>query len=262
MIVLAAFPAKMTAQSAPERVLFLSGVHTLAGHVYKPAGKGPFPAVVYNQASMNTVPAKAKPFETLAHMFTSKGWAFFVPGRHQLGPVKENRDQKPGPDELLFREHDKQAANLTGAVAWLKSESYVDSRRVVVIGESAGAVSTLFAADKNMGVCAMVLFAPGTQVLKNESFKLKMRLATLNAKAPIFLMQTQNDYNLLPIDILGLELEKKGGVDRFKVYPPHGTLPSHAQKFPSEGYAVWQTDFFSFVTDVIEASTVAHKAAN
>jgi dienelactone hydrolase len=254
------WPTLSRSEVSPETVFYLSGNHTLQGHLYKPKGPGPFPSIVFNQSLLNNLtPGQEKPFQTLAQMFTSKGWVFFVPGRHTLAAMNEkNKDGTSG----MVRAHEKHGANIAAAVSWLKTEDYIDSRRVVVMGEAAGGVSSLFAAENDMNIAAMVLFAPGIQSLKNEDVKERMKGAASRARFPIFLIQTQGDNNLQPTNVLGLEMEKKGGLDRFKVYAAYGTSHSGAQKFPAEGYGVWQADFFDFVGEVFGTGAVAQKVAN
>lgn len=255
-------PMKTLGQNAPERVFYLSGVHTLNGHLYKPSGKGPFPTVVFNQAGLNGAnTGQVKPYATLAQMFTSKGWAFFVPGRHTLGPTNE-KVEKTDAGESLLREHEKQAANISAAISWLKGENYVDTRRIVIFAEAAGAVSSLLVGEKDLGLSAMILFSPGTQALKVPSVQERMKHAAQYGKAPMFIIQANNDVNLLPVDILGLELEKRGGMDRFKVYPAYGASQSQVAKFPTEGYSIWQTDVFGFIGEVLESKTMAGRATN
>jgi carboxymethylenebutenolidase len=71
--------------NSEEVVTFSSGEITLLGALYKPAGKGPFPAVVYNHGSgagMLSVSA----FAALGPVFASHGWVFFGPYRRGQGP--------------------------------------------------------------------------------------------------------------------------------------------------------------------------------
>ena len=62
---------------APELVSFPRGGATLQGWIYKPAGAGPFPAVLYNHGS-DKVPGW---FPTLGAFWTGHGYVFFVPHR-------------------------------------------------------------------------------------------------------------------------------------------------------------------------------------
>ena len=65
-------------------VVFPSGDLTLHGVVYRPEGKGPFPAVVYNHGSAAGMLSKTG-FDALGPVFASHGWVFFGPYRRGQG---------------------------------------------------------------------------------------------------------------------------------------------------------------------------------
>src|SRR5688572_14345565 len=75
---------EMIAQEKSQTTLFLSGSHTLQARIYKPKGKGPFPAVIFNQHSTKPLPSEGDPFPALAKIFNTHGYVFFVPGRHEF----------------------------------------------------------------------------------------------------------------------------------------------------------------------------------
>src|ERR1700692_216391 len=70
--------------SGADDVAFPSGDITLHGVVYKPEGKGPFPAVVYNHGSAPGMLSKDA-FEALGPAFARHGWVFFGPYRRGQG---------------------------------------------------------------------------------------------------------------------------------------------------------------------------------
>src|ERR1017187_994669 len=70
--------------SAADEVTFPSGNITLHGVVYRPEGKGPFPAVVYNHGNAAGMVSKTG-FEALGPVFASHGWVFFGPYRRGHG---------------------------------------------------------------------------------------------------------------------------------------------------------------------------------
>src|SRR5580704_18873895 len=74
------------AQSSPQQagateVTFPAEGLELHGFIYRPAGPGPFPAVVWNHGS------EKKPGwqPDLAGFYTRHGWVFFMPHRHGHG---------------------------------------------------------------------------------------------------------------------------------------------------------------------------------
>src|SRR5438876_10418821 len=70
--------------SGADDVTFPSGDITLHGVVYRPEGKGPFPAVVYNHGSAEGMISKTG-FDALGPVFASHGWVFFGPYRRGQG---------------------------------------------------------------------------------------------------------------------------------------------------------------------------------
>jgi dipeptidyl aminopeptidase/acylaminoacyl peptidase len=59
-------------------VTFPSGKLTLHGVLYKPNGKGPFPAVLYNHGSAPGMYSQ-EAFDRLGPLFAERGWVFFAP---------------------------------------------------------------------------------------------------------------------------------------------------------------------------------------
>ena len=65
-----------------EIVSFPSGNLTLRAVLYKPAGPGPFPAVLFNHGSGKDY---TRQFEALGPVFVHRGWVFFAPYRRGQG---------------------------------------------------------------------------------------------------------------------------------------------------------------------------------
>ena len=65
----------------PEEVAFRSGESTLRGFIFRPAGDGPFPAVLYNHGSERLPGTKAE----IGDLFAGKGYVVFVPHRRGQG---------------------------------------------------------------------------------------------------------------------------------------------------------------------------------
>src|SRR6476469_5726297 len=89
-----ACPAILVSQDRPradapdkahgEIVSFPSGTLTLKGVVYRPEGKGPFPAVVYNHGSAGGMLSQSA-FDSLGPVFARRRWVFFGPYRRGQG---------------------------------------------------------------------------------------------------------------------------------------------------------------------------------
>ena len=83
LALLNSLPTIALAQSppAPVEITFPIGSLVLHGFLYKPEGKGPFPAVLWNHGS------EKRPgwLPDLAPIFLNKGYVFFIPHRRGHG---------------------------------------------------------------------------------------------------------------------------------------------------------------------------------
>jgi dipeptidyl aminopeptidase/acylaminoacyl peptidase len=252
-----------TNTSSPELISFQRGDLTLRGFIYKPAGKGPFPAVLYNHGS-NQKLGNCAP---LAQFWTTNGFVFFFPHRsgHGLSPGEwivdaQQKFRAAEKDRDVSRKHDielHERANLDveAALAWLKQQSFVDTNKIVMSGISYGGIQTVLASEKELGVKAYVPFAPAAMSWQgNPLLRERLLQAVKKAKAPMFLLQAQNDYNLGPSELLGGELKRKGAPNRAKLYPPYGDPNNHADGhggFAVRGSNVWGADVLSFVNELL-----------
>jgi dienelactone hydrolase len=161
--------------NAEEVATFPSGEITLHGALYKPAGKGPFPAVVYNHGSAAGM-LSASAFAALGPVFASHGWVFFGPYRSgqglsaSAGPYIGDQiaaAQKSGGDsaaaavmvQLLETDHlDDQLA----ALGWLRKQQFVQPDRIAVVGTSFGGIETVLGAERG-SYCAAIDSAGGAQ---------------------------------------------------------------------------------------------------
>src|SRR4029079_9304090 len=141
-------------------VTFPSGARTLHGVVHKPAGAGPFPALLYNHGSAPGMePAEAA--NALGPVCAAHGWLFFMPFRHgqalsaDAGPYIMDEIHAAGARDgrsaaaatmvrLLSTDHlDDQLA----ALAWLRASGLAQPDRIAVAGNSFGGIETVLGAE-------------------------------------------------------------------------------------------------------------------
>ena len=122
--------------------------------------------------------------------------------------------------------------------------------RIAVSGCSYGGIQTLITAEKGLGVRAFVPFAPGAMSWANPALREREIETVRNAKAPLFLLQAENDYGIGPSEVLGPLIRSKGGLNRAKLYPPFGTTPQEGHggfACYEGGIAVWGQDVLDFL---------------
>ena len=241
----------------PETVTYGQGDSgTLNGFIYRPAGKGPFPAVLWNHGS-EKMPGWQP---DLGHFYTRQGYVFFIPHRHGHGrsPGEYIVDlQKGRSEEERVRLHEIYNQDVALAAAWLARQPYVDAQKMAMSGLSYGGIQTLLAAEKGMGMRAFVAFAPGAMSwAANPRLGTRLVTAVRAAQSPVFLLQAQNDYSLSPYEILGAELRKKGGANQARLYPAYGV--SHEEGHAGfatkpEGIGRWGGDVTRFLDPLLQA---------
>jgi len=238
----------------PEEVTFPGPERmTLHGFLYKPAGKGPFPAMLWNHGS------EAKPGSRpdLGEFYTNQGFVFFVPHRHghgrsaEAGPYHADLQRECKSQDCVIQLHELYNRDVVAAVEWLKDQLFVDKQKIAMSGVSFGGIQTLLTAEKGLGIRGFVAFAPAAMSW-NSFPDLRARLLRAEEKAerPIFLIQAEGDYNTGPYETLGTYLLKKGGMNRAKLYPKFGTTNQEAHGgFATRalGIKVWQEDVLSFL---------------
>ena len=236
---------------------FRSGDTTLSGYVYKPEGSGPFPAVVYIRTGNKPITESAPPVPELGKFYASKGFVLFVPMHRSAEELKvevkgvqaKGNGKKKG--KINLPEYSVMTKDIAAAVTWIKAQSYVNENRVAVAGQGAGAVASLLLSQQEVEVSGYVIFSPAAQTwtVKPE-LREALTYAVREAKAPIFLIQPQNDYSLEPSEALAKELSVKPQPNTSKVYPPYGTTHQQASTFGSAGRDVWGPDVMKFLNRV------------
>jgi carboxymethylenebutenolidase len=233
-------------------VQFPSGDLTLGGFVWKPAGDGPFPAVVYNQGSEQLPGWKPD----LGQLFVGNGYVFFVPHRRgqgrSPGPYIQDQITQASPSErnrLQVEILESQVADQLAGLQYLRSLSYVDTTRIAVAGCSYGGIQTLLGAEANAGYRVALDFAGAAQSWAGNSI-LQQRLvrAVQSISIPVFFLQAENDYNLQPSRVLAAEMDRLGKPNAMRIYPPFGTTREEGHGgFCEYGGGVWGADVFAFL---------------
>jgi carboxymethylenebutenolidase len=251
-----------TEPGTPELVSFPSGDLILRGYLYKPQGAGPFPAIIWNHGS-EKLPGQQP---ELARFYTKLGFVFFLPHRHGQGrsPGAYIQDliekyAASEKDRTLFQKyvvrlHEEYNLDVVAAVEWLKGQPFVDQQHMVMSGCSYGGIQTLLTAEKGLGLRAFAPFAPAAKSWGNTELRKRLLEAVLGAKAPLFLIQAQNDFSLGPSEVLGPMIKRKAPPNQARIYPPYGTTPEEGHwDFATKegGIDIWGPDVLAFFQAVI-----------
>jgi carboxymethylenebutenolidase len=140
-----------------------------------------------------------------------------------------------------------QLSDQLAGLEWLKGQSFVDRDRIAVAGNSFGGVETVLGAER-VSYCAAVDASGGAESWDAApQLRAVMVRAVRAAKAPIFLFQAENDFDLRPSRILSAEMKTAGKDFELKIYPRFGTSSSDGHSFAWAGSAIWADDVFRFL---------------
>lgn len=151
--------------------------------------------------------------------------------------------------KYVVRLHEEYNRDVVAAVEWLKGQSFVDQQHLVMSGCSYGGIQTLLTAEKGLGIRAFAPFAPAAKSWVNTELRKRLLEAVLDAKAPLFLIQAQNDFSLGPSEVLGPMIKQKAPPNQARIYPPYGTTPQEGHwDFATKegGIDIWGPDVLAF----------------
>jgi carboxymethylenebutenolidase len=247
-----------------------SGSVTLHALLWRPQGRGPFPAVLFNHGSGRTPEdlARLGPYEAqadiLGPVFARHGYEFLYLFRRGVGL---SADQGANAIDLMTGElaaHGQEARNrlqlqlmanremsdaLSG-LAYLRSLPDVDGRKVAVVGHSFGGSMTVLLAAREPDLRAVVIFSSaGLSWDRSPELRARLFAAAPHIEAPVFLIQAANDYSLSTAKALDARLTELGKPHLSKIYPPIGHTAEDGHSFVYLGVGRWEPDVFVFLDE-------------
>jgi len=257
-----------TTPVVPTTVEFPSGKLHLKGYLWKPAGTGQFPAVLFNHGSGGLDPDHTagmqitEAAEILAPFFIKHGYAFFYPFRRGYGP---SADQAPFMQDVLRREEQakgrearqrlqsillttEQLDDVMAALVFLKTVPGVDTKRIALVGHSFGGQLTLLTAERDTTVRAAVTFAAAAESWKRSpELRESLMGAVRRTDAAVMLIHAENDYDTAAGNALAGGLERLHKPHALKIYPPVGLNSDDGHNMVYENIPAWENDVFEFL---------------
>ena len=243
-----------------EEVTFSSGGLTLRGALYRPTGSGPFPAVLFNHGSAPGM-LNSEAFEAIGPLFAARGWVFFAPYRRgqglsasagayigdQITAAAKKGGARAGSAEMVRLLEGDHLDDQLAALAWLRKASFVLPDRIAAAGNSFGGIETVLGVER-ASYCAGVDASGGAQGwAASPELQASMTRAVRNARAPIFFVQAENDFDLSPTRTLSSVMKAAGKPFELKIYPPFGNSPQEGHSFAYRGSAIWFDDVLRFL---------------
>jgi dienelactone hydrolase len=258
------------ASSGPETVIVHNGSVTLHALLWRPLGRGPFPAVLLNHGSGRTreelqrLGPYEKQADLLGPVFARHGYVFLFLFRRGVGL---SADQGPNAVDLMnseFAVHGQEARNTLqlellenremnyalSVLAYLRTLPEVDAHNVVLVGHSFGGSLTLLMAEREPNLRAVVIFScAGYSWDRSAQLRARLLTAMTHIQMPVFFIHAANDYSLAPGRALDTRLQQLGKPHLLKIYPPIGKTADDGHAFPILGVSIWEPDVFAFLDE-------------
>ena len=257
---------------APQIVEVRSGNLRLKAYFWKPAGPGPFPAVLFNHGSGADDPQRtagrtmAQAASDLAPLFLKHGYAFFYLCRRGQGL---SADQGQFSEDLLKQAETKGADArkqlhyqlLTGSqlddalagLTFLRVAPNVDPNRTAIVGHSFGGMLTLLSGDHESTIRAEVAFAAGANSWRaSQELRDHILAAVGKTVAPIMLVYAENDFDTTPGKDIAAELDRLHKSHLLKIYPAIGKTSEDGHSLIYLGIPEWEPDVFQFLDDNVK----------
>jgi dienelactone hydrolase len=252
----------------PDTVVVHNGALTLRALLWRPRGRGPFPAILFNHGSGRSRDElhRLGPYEqqaaALGGAFARHGYVFLYLFRRGVGlsPGINSIDLmdsalaaqgQEARNELQVRLLEtRELSDALAGLAFLRARPEVDARHVAVVGHSFGGSLTLLVAERDSTLRAAVVFG-GAAGSWEHSPPLRARLLTAvdRTAVPIFFIHAANDYSVAPGKALAAEMARLGKPHRVKIYPPVGQTADEGHRFIYLGVPTWEPDVFAFLDE-------------
>jgi dienelactone hydrolase len=240
--------------------------YTLEASLYLPAGTPPYPLVVINHGSPRN-PSRRRNFNSnnlytaASQWFVSQGYAVVVPLRRGYGgsdrQFAEGYTSCQKPD--YFKAGLATAEDILGVVADLQKQNFIDPKRVIIVGQSAGGWGAIAAASHNpVGVLGIINFAGGRGSYadhENCSFPALIEAAAKfgqTAHTPTLWLYTENDRYFNPNlarQMFAKFAQPSPAEDQLVILPAFGN-DGHSLFSSRSGLANWTGQVTNFLQQV------------
>ena len=258
------------ARGGPDTVVVHSGPVTLRGLLWRPNGRGPFPAILLNHGSgrsreeLERLGPYERQADTLGPVFARHGYVFLFLFRRGVGLSTAHdtnavdllngevtaHGQKARNTLQLELLEGRELSDALAGLAFLRKLPDVDPHDVGVVGHSFGGSLTVLMAEREPDLRAVVLFsAAGYSWEQSPELRERLLAALAHVQAPMFFIHAANDYTTASGKALDARLQQLGKAHRLKIYPPIGRTAEDGHAFPLIGVSRWESDVFAFLEE-------------
>lgn len=259
---------KMHAQDfeGPDTVIVQSGKLTLKGLLWRPAGHGPFPTIIFCHGSYRDTDKIYNPVQqisSLGPVFASHGFIYFglfrrgvglstgqgVNGADLMDNAFKERGQEGRNEVQLQQMLTDQLQDMVSGFKYLRGRKDVDTNRIAIVGHSFGGLLTLLVVEHDPRLKAAIVFSGGGYSWDlSPPLRARLIIAVKNISAPIMIIHDQNDYSTTPGYALDSVMNKLNKPHVLKIYPKFGETAQEGHNMIFKSVVTWEPDVFTFLS--------------
>lgn len=239
---------------------------SLAGTIFQPIGKGPFPLVVLSHGTPSTASKRAKYGywykPSIVNALTLRGFAVIVPIRRGHGATGGEFAGSFGDcsDPDFYNAGLADAEDILATLRFASGISYIDNTKIILFGYSAGGFASIATANlKPKGVIAIANFSGGRGGVHYEKFGIACFPGRMtetigryaeNIDIPVLWHYVENDVFFPPDTVTEWfqAFKDSGGNGKLIIEPPYKSN-GHKLLVSSGGVSIWGKAFDDFLVE-------------
>ena len=256
--------ARAQAVDPPDTVVVQSGSIPLRALLWRPAGDGPLPGILFSHGRGLTplTEGRVENVLELGNTFARHGYVFLALFRRGedlsagrgpfIGDLLEQERAARGVAamnalqvRLLASDHLEDA--LAG-LAFLRSLPPVDGRRTAAVGHSFGGSLSLLVAERDSALAAVVNFAGAAgSWAASKDMRTRLLSAVGDIGAPVMFVYAANDFSVEPGRALAAEMKRRSKPHELLLLPALGKSPDDGHALVYKGVRTWEGAVFDFL---------------
>ena len=238
-------------------VFYQSGGLRIEAYVYRPAGTGPFPVVIYSHGSRVGYEHEERPMQFVGTTLAEAGYLVLVPERRGYGKSDgATFDQEVGKDlgSRMTARFVAEADDVIAGITYAATIDGADKARIGLVGFSHGGVVSIRVASVRSDLRALVNQAGGSLTWP-KSPELRRRLVewARALKMPVLCLDATNDTTTEAVRTVCDAAHRAGAETAVKIYAafspkvtPGNIAPGHLI-FTADGLPIWKPDVLGFL---------------
>jgi dienelactone hydrolase len=156
--------------------------------------------------------------------------------------------------DVMIRRFEEESDDVLAALDYLKALSFVDSKRIAIMGWSHGGIATILTASRSHAFVAMIDQAGGALTWSHSpALQQKLISAARDIRIPALCMDSENDATTEAVKAVCNSIAVAKNEKKTIIYPPftptsnsNNIAPGHVI-FSAQGISIWQNDLVSFL---------------